>query len=323
MLCYSIQQMIAPPYEMNVLQVVPPAFPYNLMQISNIHFTSHLDYDALRAFLEDGFNKASLDHAPNIDSLFGYECTGICNFHMFTCDVTIFSEYLYEQGNYKNGFIVEIRHLQGHYGAYESGIKQLLSILDVKLTEPVETFRRLPVLPIDEEYDRTFDVENINKIYSLLNESASNIDYAVRLIGEYISEPTKAYLFINDNIGIKLVIRVAQLCVEYPDSIIPINAMLIFKEFINIKETDDDIIRDVIMVCIPTCINNIGQHLHRETLGTIAAICMRNIRLMDYFKKPINGIQCYYTHLQTIIRDEVRARDVLTAIYATQILMFI
>ena len=92
--------MIAPPYEMNVLQVIPPAFPYNLMEISKIHFSSHLDYAALRAFLEDGFNKASLDHAPNIDSLFGYECTGIRNFHMFTCDVTIFSECLYEKGKY-------------------------------------------------------------------------------------------------------------------------------------------------------------------------------------------------------------------------------
>lgn len=318
--------MIAPPYEMNVLQVIPPAFPYNLMEISKIHFTSHLDYAALRAFLEDGFNKASLDHAPNIDSLFGYECTGIRNFHMFTCDVTIFSECLYERGTYKNGFIVEIRRLQGHYGAYENGIKQLLSILDVKLTEPVETFRRLPVLPIDEEYDRTFDVKNIETIYSLLDSNtacSSNIDYAVRLIGEYISEPTKSYLFINDNVGIKLVIRVAQLCVDFPDSIIPINAMLIFKEFIKIKESDDDIIRDVIMLCIPTCMNNIGQHLHRETLGTIAAICMRDIRLMDYFKKPIDGIHNYHTHLRNIIRDEVRARDTQTASYVKQILMFI
>ncbi len=318
--------MIAPPYEMNVLQVIPPAFPYNLMKISKIHFTSHLDYSALREFLEDGFNKASLDHAPNIDSLFGYECTGICNFHMFTCDVTIFSEFLYEQGKYNNGFIVEIRHLCGHYNAYEDGIKKLLNILDVKLSEPVETFRRLPVLPIDEEYDRTFDVENIEKIYSLLDSNtacSSNIDYSVRLVGEYISEQTKSYLFINDNIGIKLVIRVAQLCVDFPDSIIPINAMLIFKEFIKIKESDDDIIRNVIMLCIPTCMTNIGQHLHRETLGTIAAICMRDIRLMDYFKQPIDGISCYYTHLKTIIRDEVRARDFKTAKYATQILMLI
>ena len=315
--------MISPPYEMNVLQIIPPAFPYNLMEISKIHFSSHLEYTALRAFLEDGFNKASLDHAPNIDSLFGYECTGIRNFHMFTCDVTIFSECLYEKGQYKNGFIVEIRRLRGHYNAYEDGIKHLLSILDVKLTEPVETFRRLPVLPIDEEYDRTFDVKNIETIHGLLDESASNIDYAVRLIGEYISEPTKAYLFINDNIGIKLVIRIAQLCVDYPDSIIPINAMLIFTEFIKIKETDDDIIRDVIMLCIPTCMNNIGQHLRRETLGTIAAICMRDIRLMDYFKQPIDGIENYYTHLRNIIRDETRARDVRIALYASQILMMI
>ena len=314
--------MIAPPYEMNVLQVIPPAFPYNLMEISKIHFSSHLDYAALRAFLEDGFNKASLDHAPNIDSLFGYECTGIRNFHMFTCDVTIFSECLYEKGKYTNGFIVEIRRLQGHYTANEDGIKELLSILDVKLSEPVETFRRLPVLPIDHDYDRLFDVENINTLYSLLDSNtccSSNIDYAVRLVGEYISEPTKSYLFI-DNIGIKLVIKIAQLCVDYPDSIIPINAMLIFKEFIKIKESDDDIIRDVIMLCIPTCINNIGQHLHRETLGTIAAICMRDIRLMDYFKRPIDGIENYYTHLRNIIKDETRARDVRIALYSTQIL---
>ena len=318
--------MIAPPYEMNVLQVIPPTFPYNLMKISKIHFTSHLDYAALRAFLEDGFNKASLDHAPNIESLFGYECTGIRNFHMFTCDVTIFSECLYEEGHYKNGFIVEIRRLQGHYGAYEDGIKQLLSILDVKLTEPVETFRRLPVLPVDEEYDRTFDVKNIETIYSLLDSNtacSSNIDYAVRFIGEYISEPTKSYLFINDNVGIKLVIRVAQLCVDFPDSIIPINAMMIFTKFIKINESDDNIIRDVTMLCIPTCMNNIGQHLHRETLGTIAAICMRDIRLMDYFKQPINGIQCYHTHLRNIIRDEVRARDARAASYAKQILMLL
>ena len=312
--------MIAPPYEMNVLQVIPPAFPYNLMEISKIHFKSHLDYAALRAFLEDGFNKASLDHAPNIDSLFGYECTGIQNFHMFTCDVTIFSECLYEQGKYTNGFIVEIRRLQGHYTAYEDGIKELLSVLDVKLNEPVETFRRLPVLPIDHDYDRLFDVENINTIYSLLDSNSSNIDYAVRIVGEYISEPTKTYLFIDNNIGIKLVIRVAQLCVDFPDSIIPINAMMIFTEFIKIKESDDNIIRDVIMLCIPTCMNNIGQHLRRETLGTIAAICMRDIRLMDYFKQTIDGIENYYTHLRNIIKDETRARDVRIALYSTQIL---
>ena len=314
--------MIAPPYEMNVLQVIPPAFPYNLMEISKIHFKSHLDYAALREFLEDGFNKASLDHAPNIDSLFGYECTGIQNFHMFTCDVTIFSECLYEQGKYTNGFIVEIRRLQGHYTAYEDGIKELLSVLDVKLNEPVETFRRLPVLPIDHDYDRLFDVENINTIYSLLDSNSSNIDYAVRIVGEYISEPTKTYLFI-DNIGIKLVIRVAQLCVEFPDSIIPINAMMIFTEFIKIKESDDNIIRDVIMLCIPTCMNNIGQHLRRETLGTIAAICIRDIRLMDYFNQTIDGIENYYTHLRNIIKDEKRARDVRIALYATQILNLI
>ena len=314
--------MIAPPYEMNVLQVIPPAFPYNLMEISKIHFKSHLDYAALRAFLEDGFNKASLDHAPNIDSLFGYECTGIQNFHMFTCDVTIFSECLYEQGKYTNGFIVEIRRLQGHYTAYEEGIKELLSVLDVKLNVPVETFKRLPVLPIDHDYDRIFDVENINTIYSLLDSNSSNIDYAVRIVGEYISEPTKTYLFI-DNIGIKLVIRVAQLCVEFPDSIIPINAMMIFTEFIKIKESDDNIIRDVIMLCIPTCMNNIGQHLRRETLGTIAAICIRDIRLMDYFNQTIDGIENYYTHLRNIIKDEKRARDVRIALYATQILNLI
>jgi hypothetical protein len=315
--------MIAPPYEMNVLQVIPPAFPYNLMEISKIHFKSHLDYAALRAFLEDGFNKASLDHAPNIDSLFGYECTGIQNFHMFTCDVTIFSECLYEQGKYTNGFIVEIRRLQGHYTAYEEGIKELLSVLDVKLNVPVETFRRLPVLPIDHDYDRLFDVENINTIYSLLDSNSSNIDYAVRIVGEYISEPTKTYLFIDNNIGIKLVIRVAQLCVDFPDSIIPINAIMIFTEFIKIKESDDNIIRDVIMLCIPTCMNNIGQHLRRETLGTIAAICIRDIRLMDYFKQTIDGIENYYTHLRNIIKDENRARDVRIALYATQILNLI
>ena len=236
---------------------------------------------------------------------------------MVTFNVMIFSANFYE------GFIVEIRHLYGHYTAYEDGIKNLLSILDVKLNEPVETFRRLPVLPIDHDYDRLYDVDNINTIYGLLGQSSSsNIDYAVRLVGEYISEPTKSYLFIN-NIGIKLVIRVAQLCVDFPNSIIPINAMLIFKEFIKIKESDDDIIHNVIMLCIPTCMNNIGQHLHRETLGVIAAICMRDIRLMDHFKQPINGIECYLTHLRNIIRDEIRARDVQTASYASQILKLI
>ena len=318
--------MFAPPYEMNVLQVAPPTFPYYLMKLTKTHFRSHLEYNALLAFLEDGFNKASLDHVPDRDSLFGYECTGIRNWHMFTCDVTIFSECFYHNGVYTNGFIVEIRHMHGHYNAYEAGIKHLLSILDVKLEEPRENIRHItpPLLHTDYDSCKEHDVDHINRLIVIMEDEMMYIDMihgALVYIASYAAEQTKHYLFINDEVGVNAIKSIAKLCINSdPDSIIPIVAMMIFSEFIKIKETSDDIIRDVIMPCIPKCKNNISQHLNRETLGAILAICNRDIKLMDYFKQPIDGIQCYFTHLRTIIMGEMRTRDVCAASYAIQIL---
>jgi hypothetical protein len=170
--------MFTPPYEMKMIEVVPQLFPYNSIEISNINFKSHLDYNSLRSFLENGFNKASIDHMPHNESLFGYECTCVYNFHMFTFCVSIFSTNFYE------GFIVEIRHLYGHYTAYEDGIKHLLSILDVKLEQPNEQIyrRKTPMLPLDDTYDHiSFDTEYINSSLRLLdlnsNSDISTIHY--------------------------------------------------------------------------------------------------------------------------------------------------
>lgn len=322
--------MIAPPYEMNVLQVVPPSFPYHLMKLSKTHFRSPLDYYSLRAFLEKGFNKASLDHAPDRDSLFGYDCTGIRNWHMFTCDVTIFSECFYYNSVYTNGFIVEIRHMHGHYNAYEDGIKDLLMILDVNLEEPHEHIRQIShirqiVPPLLYDTSRECDIDHMNRLIAIMEDEMMYSDIihgALVYIASYVSEQTKNYLFIY-GVGVNAIKSIAKLCMteSNPDSIIPIVAMMIFSEFIKIKETSDDIICDVIMPCIPKCMNNIGQHLSRETLGTILSICMRDIRLMNYFKQPIDGIKCYYTHLRNIIMGEIRTRDVCAAFYAKQILM--
>ena len=314
--------MIAPPYEMNVLQVMPPSFPYHLMKLSLTHFRSPLDYYSLRAFLEDGFNKASLDHVPDTDSLFGYECTGIRNWHMFTCDVTIFSECFYYNSVYTNGFIVEIRHMHGHYNAYEDGIKDLLMTLNVKLEGPSEHIRQIaPPLLIISDTSRECDIDHINRLITIMEDDMMYGDMvhgALVYIASYVSEQTKNYLFI-DGVGVNAIKSIAKLNSD-PDSIIPIVSMIIFADFIKIKGTSDDIIRDVIMPCIPKCMNNIGQHLNRETLGTILAICERDIKLMNYFKQPIDGIKCYYTHLRTIIMGEMGTRDVCASSYAKQIL---
>ena len=319
--------MIAPPYEMNVLQVVPPSFPYHLMKLSNTHFRSHLDYYSLRAFLEKGFNKASLDHAPDRDSLFGYECTGIRNWHMFTFDVTIFSECFYYNAVYTNGFIVEIRHTHGHYNAYEDGIKDLLMILDINLEEPREYIRQISHIqqispPLLYDSSRKYDIDHMNRLIAIMEDNMMYDDMvhgALVYIASYVCEQTKNYLFI-DGVGVNAIKSIAKLN-SNPDSIIPIVSMMIFADFIKIEGTSDDIIRDVIMPCIPKCMNNIGQHLSRETLGTILSICMRDITLMNYFKQPIDGIKCYYTHLRTIIMGEMGTRDVCAAFYAKQILM--
>jgi hypothetical protein len=314
--------MIAPPYEMNVLQIMPPSFPYHLMKLSPTHFRSPLDYYSLRAFLEEGFNKASLDHVPDTDSLFGYECTGIRNWHMFTCDVTIFSECFYYNSVYTNGFIVEIRHMHGHYNAYEDGIKDLLTLLNVKLEGPSEQISHIrqitPLLRIDDS-SRECDIDHMNRLIAIIENDmmyGDMIHGALVYIASYVSEQTKNYLFI-DGVGVNAIKSIAKLNSE-PDSIIPIISMMIFAEFIKIKGTSDDIIRDVIMPCIPKCKNNISQHLNRETLGTILAICERDI---NYFKHSIDGISCYYSHLRTIIMGEMGTRDVCAASYAKQILM--
>jgi hypothetical protein len=318
--------MFAPPYEMNVLQVVPPPFPYYLMEISKMHFKSHLEYGALRSFLENGFNKASLDHVPDTESFFGYECTGISNWHMFTCVVTIFSEMLYHNTVYTNGFIIEIRHIHGHYNAYEYGIKHLLSILDVKLEEPRENIRHIipPLLIIDYESCKEYDIDHINRLNEIMEDEMMYDDMvhgALVYIGSYVAEKTKNYLFIDDGVGVNSIKCIAKLCMNSdPDSIIPIVSMMIFSEFIKINGSSYAIIIDVIIPCIPKCINNISQHLNRETLGLILSICNRDIRLMNYFKQTIDGIQNYYTHLRTIIMGEMRTRDVCAASYATQIL---
>ena len=318
--------MIAPPYEMNVLQVVPPSFPYHLMKVSKTHFRSPLDYYTLRAFLEEGFNKASFDHVPDRNSLFGYECTGIRNWHMFTCDVTIFSECFYYNSVYTNGFIVEIRHMHGHYNSYEDGIKDLLMILDINIEEPREHIRQItpPLLIIDYDTSRECDIDHMNRLIAIMEDDMMYGDMvhgALVYIASYVSEQTKNYLFI-DGVGVNSIKSISKLCMNSnPDSIIPIVSMMIFSEFIKIKGTSDDIICDVIMPCIPKCTNNIGQHLSRETLGTILSICMRDITLMNYFKQPIDGIKCYFTHLRTIIMGEMGTRDVCAAFYAKQILM--
>jgi len=314
--------MIAPPYEMNVLQVMPPSFPFHLMKLSKTHFRSPLDYYTLRAFLEDGFNKSSLDHVPDRDSLFGYECTGIRNWHMFTCDVTIFSDCFYHNAVYTNGFIVEIRHMHGHYNAYESGIKDLLMILDIKLEEPREHIRQIGPPLLINDTSRECDIDHMNRLIAIIDDDmmyGDMIHGALVYIASYVSEQTKNYLFI-DGVGVNAIKSIAKLNSE-PDSIIPIISMMIFADFIKIKETSDVIIRDVIMPCIPKCKNNISQHLNRETLGTILAICERDIKLMDYFKQPVDGIKCYYTHLRTIIMGEMGTRDVCAAFYAKQIVM--
>jgi hypothetical protein len=307
--------MISPPYEMNILQVVPPLFPYNLTELSKIHFQSNLDYDSLRTFIEMGFNKASIDHVPHKDSLFGYECICIHSYRMFTFDLTIFSAPFYK------GFIVQIRHLRGHYTAYENGIKKLLSILEVKLYEPL--IRRVPPhLTYMEDYDhKVFDIEHINKLIMMLY-LYEYVDYALDCIGSYISCPKKSYLFIDDNVGVNVIKHLAKLCMDAPnpDSTIPIISMMIFAEFIKINGSSYKIIINVIIPCIPKCINNISQHLNRVTLGLILAICNRDIRLMNYFKQPINGIKNYYNHLRTIIMGETGTRDICAASYAKQII---
>lgn len=295
------------------------------MKISKINFKSHLDYNSLRAFLENGFNKASIDHMPNLESLFGYYCTCIYNFHMVTFYVTIFSANFYE------GFIVEIRHLYGHYTAYEDVIKNLLSIIDVKLEQANEQIfrRKIPVLPSDHDYDdKSYDIEYINSSISLIdsNSDTSTIHYGIRCIGSYISNPKKTYLFI-DNVGVNVFKHLSKLCIQYSDTeskydtIIPISCMMIFAEFIKIKGSNYIIIRDLIMPCILKCINNTNQHLIRVTLGVTHAICLRYVTRIDYFKKKENPF--YIDNLQSIIETNIYSRDERISYYANQILKFL
>jgi hypothetical protein len=307
---------------------IPPRFPYHLMEISNINFKSNLDYVSLRKFLEDEFNSLSFDHMPNPESNFGYECTFIHNFNMITIDVTIFT------ANFYDGFIVEIRLLNGHLTTFDNGIKPLLKILNVTLDPPPPYVRTLPTLgpmsfilspnPIE------WEIDIINYFISLIDlkkSSSSMIQQGLTSIGQYISDPVKNYLFINDSFGIKLIKEIGVLFMSdyFQTTNIHIYSMLNFTEFINIKGSSDTIIRDVIMPCIPHFIKNISrshsksQHLNRVTLETILAISNRNV---DYFKKYIDESE-YITHLRSIIKCEIEARDVSTALYANQIIKII
>lgn len=303
----------------------PPHFPYHLMDISKLNFKSNLDYLSLRKFLEESFNMASYEHKPNPQSKFGYECTFIYNFTLFMIDVNIFTAF------YNEGYIVEIRLLKGHSTTFDNGIKPLLKILNVTL-DPPPYVRTLPSLgsmgglssnPIE------WEVDIINYFMSLIDlkkASSPMIYQGLTLIGQYISEPSKHYLFINDNVGVKLMKEIGALCMsDYCQTTnIPIFSMLIFTEFINIKGSSETIIHDIILPCIPNCMKNISQskshHITRVTLGTILSICKRDITLMDYFKQEIDGHPDYITHLRSIIKCEMESRDICTALYANQLL---
>ena len=307
------------------VQLLPPRFPYHLMEISRINFKSNLDYLSLREFLEDSFDSVSFDHIPNPESNFVYECTFIHNFNMIKLYVTIFSN-LYE------GYIVEIRLLNGHITTFDNGIKSLLKILNVTLDSP-PYIRSLPsggsmcrISPNPIEWE----VDIINYFMGLidLNESSETmIQEGLTSIGQYIADPAKHYLFINDSFGVKLIKEIGALCLTdyYQTTNIHIFSMLIFTEFINIKGSSEQIIRDVIMPYITISMKIISQsnHLKRETLRTILSICKRDITLMDYFKQDIDGHPNYITHLRSIIKCEMGARDICTALYAAQILEMI
>jgi hypothetical protein len=268
----------------------PPHFPYHLMEISKLNFKFNLEYLSLRKFLEESFNMASYDHIPNPESNFGYECTFIYNFTLFIIDVTIFTAF------YNEAYIVEIRLLKGHSTTFNNGIKPLLKILNVTLDSPPYV-RTLPTLePMSDLSPNPieWEVDIINYFLSLidLNKASSSMIYeGLTLIGQYISDQSKHYLFINDNFGVKIIKEIGALCMsEYYQTInIPIFSMLIFTEFINIKGSSEIMIHDVILPCIPNCMKNISQsksqHLIRVTLGTISSICERNITFMEYFKK--------------------------------------
>jgi len=311
------------------VQLLPPRFPYHLMEISNINFKSNLDYLSLRKFLEDGFNAVSFDHIPNPESNFGYECTFIHNFNIIIIDVTIFAANFYE------GYVVEIRLLDGHITAFDNGIKPLLKILNVTLDPPpyVRTLPMLgPMCGILSPNQIEWEIDIINYFMSLidLNKSSSSMIYqGLTSIGQYIADPAKHYLFINDSVGVKLIKEIGALCLTdyYQSTHIHIYSMLIFTEFINIKGSSEQIIRYVIMPYITISMKFINQsksqHLIRETLGTILSICKRDITLMDYFKQEIDDHPEYITHLRSIIKCEMEARDICTSLYADQILEMI
>jgi hypothetical protein len=297
-------------------QNIPPRFPYHLMEISRVNFKSNLDYLSLRKFLENGFNEASFDHIPNPVSKFGYECTFIYNFTLLIIDVTIFT------ANFYDGFIVEIRLLKGHLTTFDNGIKPLLKILNVTLDPPpyVRTLSPIGSMCGIRTNPIEWEVDIINYFSSLIDLNTSiesMIQQGLTLIGQYIADPAKNYLFINDNYGVKLIKEIGVLCRTdyFQETNITIFSMLIFTEFINITGSSETIIREVI---VPHCMKIISrsqprsQHLNRVILGTILAICKRNIRFMDYFK-----------NLRSIIECEMGSRDICSALYATQIIKMI
>ena len=64
--------MIAPPYEINVLQVIPPAFPYNLMQIS-IPFGFGFKYritNKISVAAEFGISKTFTDYLDDVSTTY-------------------------------------------------------------------------------------------------------------------------------------------------------------------------------------------------------------------------------------------------------------
>ena len=314
--------------EHNETELLPPRFPYHLMEISKYNFKSNLDYLSLRKFLEDGFNAVSFDHMANPESNFGYECSFIHNFNIIIIDVTIFAANFYE------GYVVEIRLLNGHITTFDNGLIPLLKIFNVTLDPPpyVRTFPSLGSMCRISPNPIEWEIDIINYFMSLidLNESSSSmIHQGLTSIGQYIADPAKNYLFINDSFGVKLIKEIGALCMtDYFQTInIHIYSMLIFTEFINIKGSSEQIIRDVIMPYITISMKVINQsksqHLTRETLGTILSICKRDITLMDYFKQEIDGHPEYITHLRSIIKCEMESRDKCTALYANQILEMI
>jgi hypothetical protein len=238
--------------------------------LTDICFDSTLDPISLQDFLETGLNTASIDHIRGENT---FDCTGYRNFSLYSFDVSI------KQNT------VTFKQTSGDEDAYVQSILYLGYILKIEKNPP-------RIYVCHETRDtRDWDMNRIDQFMTMLKDPLQ-VTHALMLIGMFISNEQKKYLFLD--YGIQLIFAISRL------ELTPVSLM-IFAEFIHIPNSNMAIVHYL----IPLLHFTIDQHYTRETMRVLHAICLRDPTLVPFLN---------------LIKSETKTRDKTISTLASEIM---